>query len=169
MPNPPDMLTNPALPWHVSQIDEKLQVRGPSGGPLLMTGSTWQFRTQVLHAAAEQIGLYYLALSLPLAQAMQDISVRRRPFALEETVRRLIKPPRKQPWQGCALDQIEVLFLPELKTNVYGFLQRLCQDQTLVVSWPGHYRSGRLEYASPGHAEHQSQRVGSIPCIRIED
>lgn len=167
--NDPHLLYPQALDWQIEQV-ERIALATPAGqGPVLVAGAHWQSRTQLLQAAAERLGYYYCALSLPLTRALQELPERRRTLALAETVGTLITPPRGHAWQGCALDQIELLFLPELQANVYGLLQRLGQTQSLLVAWPGSYRQGRLAYAPPGHTEHQSQRVGSIPCIHIEE
>ncbi|MBI3959019.1 MAG: BREX-3 system P-loop-containing protein BrxF [Chloroflexi bacterium] len=163
------LLSGQALAWQIEQIERVVQTTPRGRGPVLVIGAAWQHRTQLLREAAKRMGYYYLALSLPLARTLQEMPERRRSLALTETVATLVTPPRGHVWQGCALDQIELFFLPELQANVYGLLQRLGREQPLLVAWPGSYRQGRLAYAPPGHAEHQSQRVGSLPCIHIEE
>jgi len=167
--NESHLLSEQTLAWQIGQVARVAQATPPGRGPVLVTGPTWQSRTQLLRAVAEKLDYYYLALSLPLARSLQEMPERRRSLALAETIDTLITPPRGRAWRGCALDQIELLFLPELQANVYGLLQRLGREQPLLVAWPGSYRQGRLAYTPPGHAEHQSQRVGPIPCIHSEE
>jgi hypothetical protein len=51
------------------------------------------------------------------------------------------------------LDNIELLFAPELEQDPLRLLQRLSRNLTIVAAWPGTVDGGCLTYAEPGHPE----------------
>lgn len=165
----PALLPPPLVEWYAQQVQVVVGSSSTGEGPPLIFGASWQVRSQILAVAAERLGYYYLALGWPLAQALHGLPEQRRRLRLEEILYTLLTPPRGQRWQGCAVDRIEALFLPNLQVNVFGLLQRMGRNQPLLVAWPGHYSQGRLSYAPPGHPEHQSVRVGPLPAIHIEE
>lgn len=155
--------------WYAQQALAVVDRPSTAGRLPMIFGASWRVRSQILTTAAERLGYYYLALSLPLAQALRALPPPRRRLGVEEIVCTLLTPPQGREWQGCAVDRIEALFLPDLQINVFGLLQQLGRHQPLLVAWPGHYSQGRLSYAPPGHPEHQSVRVGPLPAIHIEE
>ena len=53
------------------------------------------------------------------------------------------------------LDNIEVLFSPELQQDPLRLLQRLSRNRTIVAAWPGVLDGEHLLYAEPSHPEHR--------------
>jgi hypothetical protein len=57
------------------------------------------------------------------------------------------------------LNNIEVLFLPELRVDLLAQLRHLARNRTIVVAWPGRWSAGTLIYAEPEHPEHFAGRT----------
>ncbi|OSI26666.1 hypothetical protein BST65_08815 [Bradyrhizobium canariense] len=51
------------------------------------------------------------------------------------------------------LDNIELLFAPELAQDPLKLLQSLSRNRTIVAAWPGNFDGSSLTYAEPGHPE----------------
>jgi hypothetical protein len=51
------------------------------------------------------------------------------------------------------LDNIELLFAPELAQDPLKLLQSLSRNRTIVAAWPGNFDGAALTYAEPGHPE----------------
>ncbi len=51
------------------------------------------------------------------------------------------------------LDNIELLFAPELAQDPLKLLQSLSRNRTIVAAWPGNFDGSSLTYSEPGHPE----------------
>ena len=158
-----------AVEHFVGAIAEAIDyVSSRPGIPILVGGESWEHRTQVLKAVAVAKALYYLPLGYNLSKALLPVPPKRRPLRVADSVRTLAMPPQGSGMDGCAMDHIEVLFLPALEVNVLSLLRKIARERLLVVSWPGTWKKGHLTYAEPGHPEFQRGTDDEIIYISLE-
>jgi hypothetical protein len=117
---------------------------------VLVVGPPGSGKTASLRAAAAAGGWPLLNVNLALCERLLELPRRQRPIRVARVLGDLIE---SQTAPVVALDNLEVVFDPELKLNPLSLLQGLSRNVTLVVSWPGSYDGETLFYAEPGHPE----------------
>ncbi len=70
--------------------------------------------------------------------------------------------------EPALLDNLEVLFEPQLQSNPLALLQGLSRDQAIIASWPGSVSGGLLRCATPGHPEHRAYPTEDLVLISLE-
>lgn len=123
-----------------------LDATGMHGGkPVLLVGSD-EDRRLTMEALAESASINPINLNVTLAQALIDAAGTRVDLgaviaAMEPTFPVLL------------LDRIQILMLPQLRTNATDVLCRVARRRAVCASWPGRLEHGRLRYADPDHPE----------------
>ncbi len=107
-------------------------------------------KTTFLKRASESLGYPYINLSLALAGKLVDIPARKRASQVLTLLNGIIRAYNED---VVFLDNIEILFLPELQVDPLKALQLLSRNKTVVVGWTGEFDGGRLTYANQGHPE----------------
>lgn len=107
----------------------------------------------------------YINLSQELAQALVSIPKEDRALAVNDALHDIVTSRDKQ---LLVLDNIEMLFLPELQTNPLMAFGPLSRNKTLIVAWTGSYDGKRLSWAEPGHPEHKIYDDKSCPGIIVK-
>jgi hypothetical protein len=122
---------------------------------VVLTGGSWEVRTALMQSVAQVNSLTYYALGLPLAHTLLSQPPRQRPlFTLE-----MIQHAVESAVNGLALDQIEILFDPDLHIDPLHLAQSLSRRRLVLLSWPGKYQPGRLTYAEPNHFEYRTYQL----------
>jgi hypothetical protein len=67
------------------------------------------------------------------------------------------------------LDNIELLFDPELAQNPLKLLQSLSRNRTIVAAWPGNFDGAALTYAEPGHPEARRYPTPQAVIVRSDE
>lgn len=133
---------------HAAARDAKrlLEATGMSGGkPVLLVGDEHN-RLLVLDALSELVGFTPTNLNLALAQAMLDAAGARMDVSAIISAMDPAAPI-------LLLDRIQILMLPQLRTNATDVLCRVARRRAVCASWPGRLDYGRLRYADPDHPE----------------
>lgn len=122
---------------------------------LLVVGGTGERRAALMQALSNALPAPYVNVSQALSEAL---------LPLPRTERVAQVGPELDAITGAGanhvvlLDNIEVLFLPELRVDVLARLRRMSRNRTVVATWPGRYSAGRLTYAEADHPEHFEER-----------
>ncbi len=66
------------------------------------------------------------------------------------------------------LDNLEVLFDPQLAQDPLRLLQGLARNRTVVAAWRGGYDGEVLTYAEPGHPEWRRYRSPEAMIVPVE-
>ena len=150
----------------VDQIRQRLSGISDNYNRLvLLIGTSGSGRTAALRALADAEKAPVLNVGAEISRRLLDLTERQRvlqlPKLLEEAVAQL-------PSELTLLDNIEVLFNPELKQDPLRLLQGLSRDRTIVVSWLGHVDGGHLTYAVPEHPEFRQYPSADllVVCLR---
>ncbi len=63
------------------------------------------------------------------------------------------------------LDNIELLFSPDLALNPLQLLKKLSRDRTIIATWNGYLQDKYLIYAQPNHPEYRKEIIEDIVII----
>jgi len=133
---------------HEAARDAKclLDATGLSGGkPVLLVGDD-EDRRVTLEALSELVGVLPINLNVALAQALIEAAGTRADVSAMIAAMEPASPI-------LLLDRIQILMLPQLRTNVTDVLCRVARRRAVCASWPGRLDHGRLRYADPNHPE----------------
>lgn len=107
----------------------------------------------------------YINLSQELAKVLLPIPHGERALYINDALREIVSSRGKQ---LLVLDNIELLFLPELQLNPLGTFEGLSRNRTLVVAWTGNYDGKQLTWAEPGHPEYRVYDDKNCPGIIVK-
>ena len=116
---------------------------------LVLAGPSSSGKTSALVHLAEAREWPLLNVNLALSAKLLELSKRRR----STEASRLLAAILDELGEIVLLDNIEILFSPDLEQNPLALFRSLSRNRTLVVSWPGRLVSGKLTYAEAGHPE----------------
>lgn len=123
------------------------------GRLVLLIGGDAEQRSNVLAAASAHMGTGVLPLGIDLARRASSVARRQRPLQAAAQLREVVDATFQDSLVAF-LDRTEILFDRTLKLDALDALKRLAHARTVVASWPGELRNGRLLYAPAGHPEH---------------
>ena len=119
---------------------------------LLLVGPSGKGKTKLLHAVRDQRGVPYLNVNAALSERLLEHPKSQRPLEVLPILQQLIS---EHPSDILLLDNIELLFDPDLRQDPLRCLQALSRNRSLIVAWNGEYRDGVLTYAEPSHREYR--------------
>lgn len=120
---------------------------------VLIVGPHHTGKTTALPALAAQHDWPILNVNLALAERLLDLTVRQRALRVARILSDLLA---KQAGDVVLLDNLEMLFHPDLQQDPLRLLQSLSRNRTLVATWRGTYDGRALFYATPDHPEYRS-------------
>lgn len=130
-------------------------LRSPSGLALVV-GAPGSGKTRLLEEVASQAGTRRVGLSRLLSGRLLEVPVSdRRAFAA--ALGREVPAP-------SILDNIEVLFLPQLALDPVSWLSLLSRSQPVIAAWPGGLDGHRLTFGQPCQPDHFE---GPVPACLI--
>lgn len=119
-------------------------------------------KTAALQSLSCALDAPLLNLNLQLCRNMLDLTMRQKTLRLPAMLEEIVDSPKGD---VVLLDNIEILFEPSLEQDPLRLLQGVSRNRTIVASWGGAIRNGRLVYAAPGHAEYRSYEATGFLCV----
>jgi hypothetical protein len=154
------------LTYHSTQISSLLDVaRNHVEQLVLVTGGDWTARTELLQAMTSHGGFEYAAISLPFAKALLGQPPSQRPLLASEMVETLVQAAHT----GITLDQIDILFDPELHLDPLRLVRTLSHHRLILLSWPGTFTQSRLIYGEPDQPEYRVYQAGDTLVYSLEN
>lgn len=132
---------------------------------VLLVGAPRTGKTRTLGEVAEHLDLPVVNVNLVLSQRLLELTKRQRALRVK---RILLEELDKIGRHTLFLDNIEVLFDPELAQDPMRLLQGLSRNQTIASTWPGAYDGKYLTYAEPGHPEWRRYSQPEAAIVTIE-
>ena len=117
---------------------------------VLLVGAPRTGKTSVLRETAEQLSCPVVNLNLTLCQSLLELTRKQRALRVRKI---LAEELGGLDAETVMLDNIEVLFSPDLAQDPLRLLQGLSRNQTIAAAWPGTFDETHLTYAEPGHPE----------------
>ncbi len=133
---------------------------------ILVVGPPRTGKTTSLRELADERSWPLLNVNLSLSGRMLELTSRQRALRLP----RLLGHAAKEHGSDVLiLDNIEVLFSPELKQDPLRLLQGLARNRTVISAWAGVYEGDSLTYADPTHPEFRRYHKPGIVIVPTLD
>ena len=117
---------------------------------VLVVGRPRTGKTSALRALSSTRNWPRVNVNLTLSEALIELTVPQRALKADSLMRDYLTELDSE---VVLLDNIEILFHPELRLDPLRLLQSLARNQKLVAAWPGELNDNVLIYAEPGHPE----------------
>lgn len=117
---------------------------------VLVVGPPRSGKTSALRDLRAERGWPLVNINLALSAKLLELTVRQRALRVARLVDDVV---REQGAGVVLLDNIEMLFHPDLKQDPLRLLQSLSRNRTIIATWRGSYVGSRLTYAAPDHPE----------------
>lgn len=104
-------------------------------------------------------------VNLELAKALLDMTGRQRSLQTPK----LLEQIAAQAGPVALFDNTEVLFDVQIKQDPLRLLQGLARNRTVITTWNGNVKNGKLLYAEPGHPEFKCYDLDDLVYICTAD
>ncbi len=129
---------------------------------VLVVGLRGSGKTELLQAYAQEYQCPYIPVGSAMAERLLTTLPRFRDTEADRAMAELC-----QGTGPILLDNLEVLFDPDLKLDPYRLLIGLARTRIVVAAWPGTWRGNHLTYASPGHREYRTLSPNEAICLSL--
>jgi hypothetical protein len=117
---------------------------------VLVVGPMRSGKTQALRAVAKDRGWPLINVNLQISERMLELTQRQRALRAPRLLDDVVSDANDD---VVLLDNLEMLFSPDLALDTLRLLQGLSRNRTVVATWCGGYDGTYLTYAEPGHPE----------------
>ena len=131
---------------------------------VLVVGPARSGKTGALRDLAATNGWPLVNVNLRLSERLLDLTQKQRALRAPRLLGDIVNAAEGD---VVLLDNIELLFGPELAQDPLRLLQGLSRNRTVVASWCGEFDGGTLTYAEPGHPE--ARRYARPEAIVVAD
>ena len=118
---------------------------------VLLVGVAGSGKTNLLREFSNSQNVPLMNLNLELSAKLIDLTPHHRSIRISNLVDEILQ---KHNQSLIILDNIELLFDPDLKQDPLRLLQGLSRNRTILTSWNGALNQRRLSYAIIGHPEY---------------
>ena len=132
---------------------------------VLLVGEPRSGKTLALRAVAERMGCPVVNLNLTLSQRLLELTRKQRALRVKRILAEELDELRAE---TVMVDNIEVLFDPDLSQDPLRLLQGLTRNRTIASTWPGTFDGIHLTYAEPGHPEWRRYSKPEAAIVAIE-
>jgi hypothetical protein len=135
---------------------------------VIVAGPPRSGKTAALRDLQAERGWPLVNMNLALSERLLELTTKQRALRVAGLVADIV---REFAGDTILLDNIEMLFHPELKQDPLRLLQSLSRNRTVVAAWRGSYSGKSLTYAVPDHPEYrrvddpQALMVSSVAAV----
>jgi len=119
---------------------------------VLVVGPARSGKTRLLQAAAAANGWPLINLNQRVSELLLELTQRQRALRVPRLVGDVLGSTGAD---VVLVDNLELLFSPDLAQDPLRLLQGLARNRTVVASWPGVMVGKQLTYAEPSHPEYR--------------
>lgn len=117
---------------------------------VILVGPPRSGKTSALRDLHTDRGWPLVNVNLALSEKLLELTAKQRALRVARIVDDIV---HEQLGDTVLLDNIEMLFHPDLKQDPLRLLQSLSRNRTIVATWRGAHLGTSLTYASPDHPE----------------
>ena len=117
---------------------------------VIVVGPPRSGKTSALRDLHDEHGWPLVNVNLALSEKLLELTAKQRALRVARIVDDIVQD---QAGDTVLLDNIEMLFHPELKQDPLRLLQSLSRNRTIVATWRGVQLGSSLTYAAPDHPE----------------
>ncbi len=145
------------------QIIERIeQASGLYHRLVLVVGPAGTGKTAALRELAETRGYPLINVNLKLSQRLLELTEKQRSLRCGQIVREILDQTSAP---VVLLDNLEMVFDPDLRQDPLRLLQGLSRNRTIAASWNGLVQDGYLVYAEPGHREYRQYPISDLLIV----
>ncbi|SFA83174.1 hypothetical protein SAMN04488072_102181 [Lentibacillus halodurans] len=111
---------------------------------------TEQFKKDI-KCVSESLEVPYVNVNYELSEVLKDLPLKKRPRQVSEFLTKIV---RNKNADTLVIDNIEILFDPQLQQNPVLLLENISRNVTLIVGWKGHYSGRKLVYSEPEYYDY---------------
>ncbi len=119
---------------------------------VLVVGPARSGKTSALRVLHSERGWPLINVNLALSERLLDLTTRQRALRVARLVDDIVQ---EHDAQTIMLDNLEMLFHPDMKQDPLRLLQGLSRNRTIVATWRGRQSGKSLTYAVPEHPEYR--------------
>ena len=128
---------------------------------VLLVGSSNTGKTTAMRGLSSSMNITLTNVNLELSKSLLEMTPRQRTLQVPT----LLDQIAIQAGDVALFDNTEVLFDVQIKQDPLRLFQRLSRNRTVVATWNGTVKEGKLYYAEPGHPEYRCYDVDDIVYI----
>lgn len=117
---------------------------------VIVAGPPRSGKTSALRDLHNERGWPLVNVNLALSERLLELTAKQRALRVARIVDDIVQ---EQSGETVLLDNIEMLFHPDLKQDPLRLLQSLSRNRTIVATWRGAHLGTSLTYAAPDHPE----------------
>jgi hypothetical protein len=117
---------------------------------VIVAGPPRSGKTSALRDLHDEHGWPLVNVNLALSEKLLELTAKQRALRVARIVDDIVQD---QAGDTVLLDNIEMLFHPDLKQDPLRLLQSLSRNRTIVATWRGAQLGSSLTYAAPDHPE----------------
>jgi DNA replication protein DnaC len=118
---------------------------------ILLVGASGSGKTVLMQNLAQELNTSVMNINLSLSELLLELTAVQRAIRLPGLLRELVDGAPKP----VLLDNLEILFDPDLKQDPFRLLQSISRNQTIIATWNGTYHNKKLVYADINHPEYR--------------
>jgi hypothetical protein len=131
---------------------------------VLVVGQARTGKTQLLQAAVAAYAWPLINLNQRVSENLLELTQRQRALRLPSIVGKVLSSAGSN---IILVDNIELLFSPDLQQDPLKLLQGAARNRTIVASWPGLLSGRQLTYAEPSHPEYRRYPELDTLCLSM--
>lgn len=128
---------------------------------VLLVGRPGTGKTAALNDLATDLGVPVINVNLELSSRLLALNKKQRALHTPKLLGEIISAQSAL----VMLDNLEILFEPELMQDPLRLLKGLSRNQSVVATWNGSVDGGKLIYAENGHPEFRSYDLGDTLIV----
>lgn len=119
---------------------------------VIVAGPRRSGKTSALRDLHDERGWPIVNINLALSERLLELTAKQRALRVARIVDDIV---HEQAGDVVLLDNMEMLFHPDLKQDPLRLLQSLSRNRTIVATWRGAHLGTSLRYAAPDHPEYR--------------
>ena len=143
-------------------INSLVQVGNNFSKLLMLVGPAFSGKTQCLKEVSERINIPYINLGVELSKKLIELSVKQQVLMVSGLTKEIVNNIHSD---VALVDNIEILFNPDLKIDPVRLLLNCSRNKTLVAAFSGKQIDDSIIYAELHHPEYVKFKIEDYEVI----